>query len=144
VSVRDWLQTNLSNGCDAAPVFKWADAQGKARNTVLIQARKLGFKLTGTSFTFVGEPPPAQPRAVRVQEHVLPDEPDQPIAARSGRGTRRGFDYINGVEVVRTIGEWTAIMSGAVRCVKHRECADVLIMKEGERGQVIAQEVYDW
>jgi hypothetical protein len=134
MSVREWLAQRLSEGCAAGDVFAWAERTGRAQNTVLIQARKLGWKYvkdTGT-FTFVGVP----------EDAPVPRAAPEVVKRVTGRGTRTGFDYLRGVDVQHTLAEWGELLGKAVRTV--RAGADVLLMQQTPEGQRVAYEVHDY
>ncbi len=138
MSVREHLAAVLKAGSSAQPVLDWAAANGKARNTVLIQARKLGFKLAANgSWEFVGLP----------EDKGGPAEPTEAAPAlrvRRGRGTRKGFDYVHGVELELTLDEWSDRIAKAPATVQHRGSPDVLIMHDTPEGRRIAAEVHDY
>ncbi len=142
MSVREHLAAVLKAGDNADPVFAWADSAGKARNTVLIQARKLGFKLSAdNTWVFVGLPEDAPPRG---SSPAPAEEPAPAVRVQRGRGTRKGFDYVHGVELELSLTEWAERISKAAATVQHRGCPDVLIMHDTPQGRRIAAEVYDY
>jgi len=138
MSVKSYLAEHLPSNPSGSVVFAWAEAQGKARNTVLIQARKLGFVYDKKSDTFAG----GAPLTETVERHD-PDTPAQPAEVPKGaRGSRQGFDYGTDKACEHTVKEWRALMDAAPQ-TKRLDGGDVLIFHKKGTKLEVRYEVYD-
>lgn len=70
MKAREFLQSVLSDGCDAPKVFKEAERQGIAKATVQMQAGIIGFKSDGKVFRKFTKPAKPEPQWERIGEPV--------------------------------------------------------------------------